>query len=153
MVQWAAGDRVTASKLSTTRVMAVCSAALLVTTTATDLTDLTSTFTTTRANVDVHVLGVLDAITIGADPVTGTLVGELVVDGSAQAAQILWNAGTDATPNDGNRATVSQSWLVTLASAGSHTIKMRASRVAGTAGDLNVNATHSTMSLTIEDNV
>lgn len=153
MVQWAAGERITASKLSTTRLTAACDLALLVTTVATDVSGMTITFTTTRDDVTVDALAFLDAVTVGADPVTGTLVGELLVDSAAQPAQILWNAGTDATPNDGNRATVGQSWTVTLASAGSHTIKVRASRVAGTAGDLSINAIHSTLKLTVEDHV
>lgn len=153
MVQWAAGERITASKLSTTRLRAVCGTALTVTTVATDIADMTLTFTTTRTNVNVHALAFLDAATVGADPVTGTLVGELVVDGNAESAQVLWSAGTDATPNDGNRAMVGQSWVVTLATAGSHTLKMRASRVAGTAGDLVINAVHSTLTLAVEDSV
>lgn len=153
MAQWAAGERITASKLSTTRRDVAAGSALLITTTPTDVPDLTLTFTTTRANVDVHVIAFLDVATVGADPVTGTLVGELMVDGNAESAQILWNAGTDATPHDGGRSTVGQSWNVTLASAGSHTLKIRASRVAGTAGDLTTNAIHSTMTLTVEDHI
>lgn len=152
MVQWAAGDRVTASKLSTTRLSAAASALLVVTTTPTDVTDLTITITTTRANVDVQAHGVLDAEALNTTP--GVVVGQLLVDGNAQTAQILWKAGANGNAaNTGARVTVGQNWTFTLATAGSHTIKIQASMVGGTAAHARVNALHSTLNLVVEDHV
>jgi len=153
MVQWAAGERITASKLSTTRISAACDAGFTPGTSVADISGMTITFTTTRANVVVHAIAVLDAEALTTTPSTGTLVGELLVDGSAQSAQILWNAGVAAASNDDARGPGVQSWLVTLASAGSHTLKMRGSRVGGTASHMRVNAIHSTLTLTVEDSV
>lgn len=153
MVQWNAGQRVTASKLSTTRLYTACDASLTVTTVITDVSGLSLTFTTTRDNVTVDAIAFLDAEAVGADPLTGVLVGRLDVDDVEESAQIIWDAGANNTTADDMRTMVGQSWVFTLASAGSHTVKIVANRVGGTAGDLRINAVHSTLKLVVEDNV
>lgn len=153
MPQFAAGERITASKLSTTRLQVACDSALVVTTTTTDVPGMTITIVTTRDNVSCEALGTLDIQAVGADPLTGTVVGQLDIDGVKPTNQIIWDAGTNSTTTDGARNQPSQSWVFVLASAGSHTIKIMANRVAGTAGDAQVQAIHSTLRLVVEDHV
>lgn len=153
-MKWNAGERITAGRLSITRQWLTASAGIAsVTTTATDIPGITHTFTTTRDNVDVEARAVVDAEAIGADPLTGALVVELNVDGVAEGEQLVWNAGTNNTTADGMREATPQQWLVTLTTAGSHTIKLTARRSGGTADDLAVRTTHTNLMLVIEDNV
>jgi hypothetical protein len=153
MVQWFAGQHITAGKLSTTHLQADCNATLTVDTTVADVSGMSLTFVTTRDNVTCDVWASLDVQAVGADPLTGALVGRLDVDGSEEARQLIWNAGTNNTTADEQRSTPAQTWTVTLASAGNHTIKVRANRSGGTAGDLQVRAPHSTLKVNVEDNV
>lgn len=153
MVQWNAGQRVTASKLSTTRLEATCDTTLTVTTVVTDVSGLSITFTTTRDNVAARATCYLDCNAIGVDPLTGLLIARLNVDGGEETANCLWNAGSNNTTADNLRSPASQGWDFTLASAGSHTVKIVANRSGGTAGDLNIEAVHSTLQLTVEDHV
>lgn len=153
-MKWNAGERITAGRLSVSRVWLTASSAIAsVTTTVTDIPGLSHTFTTTRDNVDVVASALIDAEAVGVDPLTGALVGELYVDGVAEGEQLVWNAGTNNTTADAMREGTSQQWLVTLTSAGSHTIKLTARRSGGTADDLTVRTTHTNLMLTIEDNV
>jgi len=87
-----------------------------------DLTGTSVTFTTQYANTKMLIIGIFDcAFTNGVDiGVTGAyLVGAAVVDG------VNLHASGEAHYN-GQRATVSQTWNVTLPLAGSHTVKLQA---------------------------
>ncbi len=82
-----------------------------------DVNGATLTITTPVANTVVTVWGYFDVGTTGG---TDTFIGSLNVDGSGVTTgeAHLEGAGSE-------RATVAQSWEVTLASVGSHTLKLR----------------------------
>lgn len=97
-------------------------------TTATDLTNVTVTFT---PDTDVRVL-VVGTYDVQMSVVAGgsVFVGTLDVDGSAQAAQAIINLN-GAVANS-IRATCAQHWALTLTGKVSHTLKLRgAINVAG----------------------
>lgn len=145
MAKFAAGERITASKLSTTHMQAAATEALAPTSTTVDLVGAVLTFNTTRNQVVVRISGVADVD--GNGPNTGTIVVLCSVDGVDQPQQILW-AGTDSQ----QRATVTQNWVATLATAGPHTLKLRARRSGGVDG-ATIQALHTTITALIEDNV
>ena len=127
-----AGQRVLSTSLSQPFASSASSSADLTQTTTTpaDITGATVTFNTTVTNVTAVVMGIFDISTSSANA-AGTALGLCVVDGgAAQSMQATWQLGAAST-----RATVSQVWNVTLAAAGSHTIKLRGnlSAAAGTA--------------------
>jgi hypothetical protein len=72
-------------------------------------------------------------------------LGVLDVDGVSESALATFR--TQVTGTTAFRATAGQTWRVTLASAGSHTLKLRASKTANTAGTLQVQSTHTTLSV------
>lgn len=88
-----------------------------VTTTETDVNGATLTFTTAVANTIVKVNSYWDVAISGG---TDTLIGTLYVDGvkNTQGEAHMEAAGSQ-------RETVAQGWTVTLASVGSHTLKLR----------------------------
>lgn len=147
MAQWAAGERVTASKLSTTWRRASADAILALTPTETDIPGATITFTTTRDNVKVTVWGVFDVESIGI-AANGVVLGLLSVDGVSQTATATWQGDGDE-----NRQTVTQVWTVDAGFAGEHTIKLRGDQVGGADGENRINPTHTTITAEIEDNV
>jgi hypothetical protein len=115
------------------------SSQLAVPTSVTDVPGLSITFTTSAANAKYHATGFLDWDNVDANTSSG--LGFCSVDGVAQTKQIRY-AGAVAT----DKGTPGQQWFGTLASAGSHTIKLRAS--ADVAGDLTV-FSHSTLTVVI----
>lgn len=125
-----AGETIAASDIPViTSYNVIQSAALTLTTTFTDVTGVTQTFSTSRANATAVVFATCDffiTVAIGAGGLTG---GQVVVDGVAQAGQADLNA------NIANRGTAGVVWTGTLASSGSHTIKLQARKTinAGTA--------------------
>lgn len=94
---------------------------------AADCPGATITVVTTNANTKVMVQGVFD-FDVSAFTSSGLAAGNLVVDGATQAGGALF-AYTAAA----QRATVGQCWLVTLAAAGSHVLKLIAAKAGGTA--------------------
>lgn len=123
-----AGEIVRASHLlaSADIITAASNLDLALTTSTVDIPAATVTFSTDNDNAVVLVVGFFDfdcsAFTSG-----GVAVGALDVDGVVQngLAALEISATTD-------RATVGQCWEVTLASAGSHTIKLGARKTGGT---------------------
>lgn len=114
----------------------LASATSNLTTTSTTLADVpgaTLTFTTPRPNVTVVVEASFD---MNADASTISQ-GSLVVDGSVQTASIYSQA---------IRAGIAQRWVVTLAAAGSHTVKLQGARVSG--NTTIVGSVHTTIAVT-----
>jgi len=109
------------------------------TTTAADIPGAFWTFTTLRSNAVCSVTAVFD---VESSNTTSTTIGELVVDGTAQTAQTLYRGTT--------RATVSQSWCVLLAAAGSHTLKLTG-KLLVQADTVQVHPVHTTLTATVFD--
>lgn len=109
-----------------------------------DLAGVTQTFTTLYNNAQVIVHATIDNTVTAAIGAGGVTAGSLMVDGVAQTRQIIGDAATI------NRGHVSQQWLVTLATAGSHTIKLQARKTIN-AGTVTANALHTGMTLTVFD--
>ncbi len=89
-----------------------------VTTSVTDVNGATLTFTTPAANTVVKVTSYWDVSTTGG---TDTFIGTLYVDGSVYG----FGEAHDEGAGTSGRTTLAQGWTVTLASAGSHTLKLR----------------------------
>lgn len=124
-----AGAPVTAQMLATlvnaelqTLGIAQTTATISMTTTAQDLTTAPS-FTTTYANTVLMAWGVFDVD--GTASNTNTFQGTLQVDG-------VTISGGEAHLMGGIRATVSQMWIVTIAAAGTHSLKLQGKQAAGT---------------------
>lgn len=105
-----------------------------VTTSVVDVNGATLTFTTPAANTVVKVTSYWDVATSGG---TDTFIGTLYVDGvvNTQGEAHVEGAGTTG------RNTESQGWTVTLAAAGSHTLKLRRTKV-GSSDTLTLFGTH-----------
>lgn len=118
MANYTAGQKLSATDLNTnmTKLLSArgTTASATVTTTVADLSGCTLTFTTAEVNTIVLVTGVFDAQINGA---TDIFSGILDVDGSSQSNTAILNGTV--------RATVTQQWLITLATAASHTLKLR----------------------------
>lgn len=118
----------------TNAAFAQASSNLVCTTTITDVPGATVTITTQVANTVVMVQGVFDFSAIN---MTAAHVGQgsLAVDGSTVAnPKALYTGYTPGVANSNFRSTITQVWLVTLASAGSHTLKLQGSRNLDTGG-------------------
>jgi hypothetical protein len=89
-----------------------------VTTSVTDVNGATLTFTTPVAGTVVKVTSYWDISSTGS---TDVFIGTLYVDGSVYAFGEAHLEGGDTSA----RTTMAQGWTVTLASAGSHTLKLR----------------------------
>jgi hypothetical protein len=98
---------------------AACTALVSLTTTEVDITGATVTFTTTKPNARYMCTGSFYYGAGGAS--LGVAQGKLNVDGTNQAAFANFT-GTNTTQD---RTNSSQTWSGTLASAGSHTLKLR----------------------------
>ena len=107
-----------------------------------DITGATVAVTTTRPNALVFVTAVFDMST---DVTGNTFLGSLVVDGAAQVAKATLRLATLNL-----RLTVAQSWVLTLAAAGPHTLKLQGAldAAAGTAG---VNFPSTTISYILQE--
>jgi hypothetical protein len=143
----ASGDNLklgTSSVLTSSRVTnltAAATAALTLTTTITDVPGAFATFSTTNPNAwaIVHTAWDFSVASTG----TSTMTGDLSVDGVLAGPQgILSMAST-------TRATVHQVYVASLASAGSHTLRLRAQR--GASGTGNCNSTHTRMVILLFD--
>lgn len=137
-----AGDIIRAADVGHTIHEARCTSPVnLTTTSATDITGATVTFTTSKDDVEVTAVMLID-ITNGG---TGWSVASawLDVDGVDEAALAV--ADESAV-----RGTVGQAYSFTLATAGSHTIKMQG-RVEVASGTAIVTATHTGFVATVYD--
>ena len=136
-----AGQKVTADEYNadvTDYIQLILAADENLTTSLTDVTGVTSTFTTPVANTEVKVTAVCD---ISVSGTTDFAVITCVVDGVTQtgSAKVLGNI----------RVTVHGQWVVTLAAAGSHTIKLQKQKI-NNANTVTLFGSHSKM--TIEGN-
>lgn len=138
-----AGDVVTAAtlrRLQPKTYHADASAAIGPSVTDADVTGATITLTTETNNAIFVATGDFDFDYSGA--ATALEQGKLVVDTVTQAGTANCQDGT-ATSND--RRTHSRTWRGTLATAGSHTLKLTATLGSG----ITVNATHTGITVTI----
>jgi hypothetical protein len=134
-----AGEIVSAGRLNRLQPVtydAVCSSALTVTTTETDVDGASVTFTTAADGAVYVVEGIFDIIVDTASAGVNVL-GRCAVDGVPQTASAPYEM------NATDRGPANQVWRGTLGSAGSHTIKLRASKTGagGVARVLNINST------------
>lgn len=117
-----------------------------------DVTGATLTFTTTNDNVPCLVTGVFFFnVTTVSSGVGDLMTGALAVDGTVQQVssvdkQAIFHADTSALGG----ATVQQQWTPTLATAGSHTLKLQAKR-SGTNGSFAARATATSISVVAFD--
>ena len=140
-----AGEIVTATRLNRLQPVSygvAASGALTLTTTVTDVPGATITLNTLTANAVYKAWAVFDMVVVTA--ATGNnMNGYLSVDGAQQtavAAHEMVAADLD---------TVAQQWRGTLATAGSHTLKLRGNRSA--AGDGTIAAAHTTLIVEISE--
>jgi hypothetical protein len=112
------------------------------TTTEVDVTGATLTFTTLKANARFMCTGSFYFSSIAAS--TGVAAGKLSVDGVVQPAFANFT-GDSTTPSRVNSA---QSWIGTLAAAGSHTLKLRAVGSAAVAAQ-RTNATSTSLTIMV----
>lgn len=136
-----AGEIVTAARLNRMQPVpyeAVASAALNGPVTDTDITGASITLTTTAANAVYVARCFVDFDNDAAGTNFATV--KLVVDSVAQSGQANYQQGV-AT----DRATPGQSWKGTLASAGSHTLKLTGTLPA----EVNINSGHTKLTVTI----
>jgi hypothetical protein len=123
-----------------------CNATQGLTTSPVDIPGCSITFQTYRANVQVMAFSVFDFSWAGTT--FKELDGFLNVDGTLQTARAQWVAAMSG----GDRKHVPQNWTVTLASAGTHTIKLQADiNAAGASGTFNVNTPGTTINLLVLD--
>lgn len=113
--------------------------------TSTTLTDVgvSITFTTENASALVLAFGVFDMAVHTAS--SNFAVGHCIVDGSDQTSQAVSSMTTV-----GQRGTQSQNWAASLASAGSHTVKLQAG-LSASGGQMDIKTTHTTLLLIIFD--
>ena len=140
-----AGSKIRASGVPLPYLLSAAASSSLVqsTTAENPIPGATLTFTTVHANANVQVTGIFDVTTTTAG--TGTATGHCQVDGADQANQAIWFLVTASA-----RATIAQSWSVTLAAAGSHTIKLLGMLNAAS-GVCTFSPTHTTISALVLD--
>lgn len=131
----------------TTMTQAIASASIPVVAATTLVTGTTITFTTSRPNARYWTSYVFDTQQVGATQTT--TIGELFLDASAAvgAPQIIF-VGTTATPT-GLRVTIGNQFAGVVAAAGTHTLDLRVHRVGGADGNVTINATHSSLMVTV----
>lgn len=146
----ASGQKLTAARLNALRPTVydvACSADVALTGTVADITGASITFSTTTAGAKAICTWVADTDSTNATAAIASVY--LSIDGVDQAAPMT--IMEQGTAND-TRATVAQMSTVTLASAGSHTIKLRGQRVSGT-GTVTVKQTHTTLRILVLETV
>lgn len=120
---------------------AVCSSALALTATITDVPGCSVTIETEAANAVYIAYGVFDMEQLAASTTT-IAVGILDVDGTDDTRQAIFQGLAD-----NSRATVAQVWTGVLASAGSHTFKLQGQRAGGADGVKRVNNVHTSITV------
>lgn len=127
---------------------AACTAAVDLTTTEVDVTGCTLTFTTLLPNAKYLCIGSFYFSATGSAANTNASTGKLSVDGSVQSA--FANFTSSSFPSTPDRTNSAQTWTGTLASAGSHTLKLRAVvPVVPSNSGVRVNATHTTITVLV----
>lgn len=123
----------------------VASSDVTVSGTVADVTGATTTFSTVypNAKLKIFIVGDVDA-TNGTAAIVSVYAN---VDGTDYASPMT--ISEQGTSND-SRYTVSQLITVTVASSGSHTVKLRARRVSGT-GTADVKGSHTTARVEVEE--
>lgn len=139
----AAGSRIKAANTPAPYVVSAAATANLSTasSTAADIVGASVPITTAQANAVVQVIGVFDMTTSSTG---GNGVGTCVLDGVTQSGQAIHAL---ATSND--RDTVAQVWVLTISSAGNHTIKLQGA--ATSTGTVLIGNTHTTITATVYD--
>lgn len=127
-----------AAQMLTQILSAVCTTNVDLLTAEVDVTGATVTFNTVRPNAKYMCFGSFYFSAIAAS--SGVASGKLSVDGVVQSAKANFT-GTNTVPD---RTNSSQNWSGTLASIGSHTLKLRAIGSASPAAQ-RVNATDTTI--------
>lgn len=107
--------------------MAATSALAMTDTTETDIPGASVTIVTTANNATYKVVATFDA-SVTTTNATTLMIGKLQVDGVSQTGTAIFAMDTAL------RATVVATWTGTLATAGSHTFKLRGNLSAGAAG-------------------
>lgn len=125
---------------------AACTLATTVGTAAADVTGASITFTTTTAGAKVHATWAIDNnITVAGAGVVA--IGFLSIDGTDDN-----NRQALCSLDDVHRLTITQHNLITLVSAGSHTIKLRCQKT-GAGGTDQLQAGHTNLNLIVYENV
>ena len=141
-----AGEIVTAGRLGRMQPVtyeAQASGALAMTdTTETDIPGATVTLSTAAANAIYVVTATFDASVTTTNAST-LMVGKLTVDGSIQTGTAIHAMDTAL------RTTIPMTWRGTLASAGSHTLKLRGNLSAAAAGTASFIQTNTRIAITI----
>lgn len=133
-----AGDTIIAPGAFPDVFAAACSGSVALTTTEADITGATVTFSTVKANAKYMVIASFYMSAVVGNSAVAS--GKLNVDGANQSGSANF---TGVSTNE--RASVAQSWSGTLASPGSHTLKLRGVLSAGTG--VTVNSTHTTITV------
>lgn len=141
-----AGDLTVSGTLNRPTMYAQATGTITLDGTATVVPGATVTFSTTKANQKVLVTGIWD-FSVGSGTLSGTADGQIFVDGGQQGPQAFMGIVANAQRN-----TAAAQVLITLASAGSHTLDLRARRF-GTIGTAicNANSVHTTITAQVVD--
>lgn len=131
------------NRMQPTEHFAACSADVVLSGSAADITGATITFSTTAANAKAVCSWVAD--TDSTNTTAAIASTYLNVDGVDQPSPMTIQE--QGTAND-TRPTVAQQSTVTLASTGSHTIKLRGQRVSGSGG-VTIKTTHTTLRIVV----
>jgi hypothetical protein len=129
--------------LLTQLLTAIASSDLDLTTTDTDVAGATVTFTTTRPNARYMCIGTFYFSALLAN--SSIASGKLSVDGATNQSRFANFTGSNTVPD---RGTMSQTWVGTLASAGSHTLKLRGVHLT-TSNAVRVNSSHTTITVMV----
>ena len=141
-----AGDVVTAAtlrRLQPRTYTAVATGTLAASSTDADIVGATVTFTTETNNAIYVATGDYQVIWTGAG--TSSAVGKLAVDSSIQTGQIATRQAPGTAADNGDSEAMTRTWRGTLATAGSHTIKL----VGTTGANQTISATSSATSITV----
>lgn len=125
------------NQLNSTRTFykrAACSSDTTVGTSDSDLAGTTLSFTTLEANTVIRVTAVFDISSTQAGDI---FIGSLAVDGGS-------NQTGEAHYQAVGRSTVTQTWIITIATAGSHNVRLRV-RKNNNGGTVTAFATHSSI--------
>lgn len=142
---YTAGERILAANMPGPYLLSAMASAdtSVATTTLTDLTGASITFTTKTANATIEVDGTFD-MQVGA---TGTAIatGHCIVDGVDQTSQ-----ATSSLTTAGQRTTSGQTWVVTIATPGTHTVKLQGA-LSANSGTCSFRSTHTTIRMLVLD--
>lgn len=138
-------DAATLNHLKPATYDAVASANLVGIVVDTDITGATVTFTTETDNAVYVAEGFFDMDWTAGAAVGLVIIGKLAVDGAIQSEEAHAEQAAGA---NGDRMSTAMGWRGTLATAGSHTIKLVGSVPDA---DQKINGTHTTLLVTIHE--